>query len=77
MKVLITLKQLGESLDNFDLLSDTDGFTIPFIKNVTRNQLLAGYIPDPILLPVGTTVIRVLSDSACTNFIDIPIELIP
>ena len=73
MTVYILLTTAGADTDNFALFSDVDGFTSAFETGVSRASLLAGY--SSFLVPNGTTVIRVISQSICTNYIDIPIEV--
>lgn len=73
MNVLITLTSAGTDLGPFDLYSDTDGYTTPFETGVLRTQLLAGYTST--VVPDGTVTIRVTSTGACTNSIDIPVEV--
>lgn len=69
MTVLITLTTAGADTGPFDLYSDTDGYLVPFENNVPKASLVSGYTS--ILVPGGTTIIRVKSDSLCTNYIDL------
>ena len=69
MTVLITLTIAGSDTGPFDLYSDVDGFVVPFETNVPKASLVAGYTSS--LVPNGTVVIRVKSDSVCTNYIDL------
>ena len=69
MTVLITLTIAGTNTGPFDLYSDVDGFVVPFENNVPKASLVSGYTS--VLVPAGTTVIRVKSDSVCTNYIDL------
>ena len=69
MTVLITLTIAGSDTGPFDLYSDVDGFVVPFETNVPKASLVAGYTSS--LVPNGTVVIRVKSDSICTNYIDL------
>lgn len=71
MTVLITLTTAGTSTGPFLLFSDLDGFTSAFETGVPKASLLAGYSTS--LVPDGTTTIRVMSEGACTNYIDIPV----
>lgn len=73
MIVTITLTVAGSETGPFNLYSDVDGYTAAFETGVAKASLLAGYTS--ILVPNGTTIIRVMSDNPplCTNFIDIPI----
>lgn len=69
MTVLITLTIAGSDTGPFDLYSDVDGFVVPFETNVPKASLIAGYTSS--LVPNGAVVIRVTSDSVCTNYIDL------
>lgn len=73
MTVLITLTTAGADTGPFNLYSDVGGFTSAFETGVTKASLLAGYAS--ALVPNGTTIIRVMSDGDCVNYIDIPIVL--
>jgi len=66
----ITLTEFTTSIDNFDLLSDVDGYITPFETNVSRLDLIAGY--DTEVIPDATTIIRVKSNTPqCTNYVDV------
>lgn len=70
MIVLITLTAAGTNTGPlFNLYSDTDGYVVPFESGVTKAALVAGYLST--LVPNGTTIVRVQSTGACTNYIDI------
>jgi len=69
MTVLITLTIAGSDTGPFDLYSDVDGFVVPFETNVPKASLIAGYTSS--LVPDGAVLIRVTSDSVCTNYIDL------
>ena len=69
MTVLITLTTAGSDTGPFDLYSDADGFLVPFETNVPKASLVSGYTS--VLVPAGSLVIRVKSDSICTNYIDL------
>lgn len=69
MTVLITLTIAGSDTGPFDLYSDVDGFVVPFETNVPKASLIAGYTSS--LVPNGAVLIRVTSDSVCTNYIDL------
>jgi hypothetical protein len=76
MTVLITLViPPGGDVDNFDLYSNVDGYTLTFAANVTAAQLTAGYTTS--LVTSGTTIIRAKSKGLCTNYIDMTVTLIP
>lgn len=72
MTVLITLTLAGADTGPFSLYSDVDGFLAPFETSVLKSALVSGYTS--VLVPDGSTVIRVQSTSACTNYVDFPIS---
>lgn len=72
MTVLITLTMAGTDTGPFNLYSDLDGYTSAFETGVSKASLLAGY--SSALVPDYTTTIRVISDGACLNYIDIVLE---
>ena len=72
MTVLITLTLAGADTGPFSLYSDVDGFSAPFETSVLKSALVSGYTS--VLVPDGSTVIRVQSTSACTNYVDFPIS---
>lgn len=71
MTVLITLTTAGADTGPFNLYSNVDGYVTPFESSVAKSALLAGYVS--ILVPDGTTIIRVRSQGECPNYIDIVI----
>ena len=71
MTVLITLTIAGADTGPFNLYSNVDGYVTPFESSVAKSALLAGYVS--ILVPDGTTIIRVLSQGECPNYLDIVI----
>jgi len=73
MTVLITLTTAGADTGPFNLYSDVDSFASAFEVGVAKSSLVAGYTS--ALVPDGTTVIRVLSNGDCQNFIDIQLIL--
>jgi hypothetical protein len=75
MTVLITLTVAGADSGPFNLYSNLDGYTSAFETGVSKAALLAGYSSS--LVPDFTTIIRVMSTGVCTNYIDIPVGLIP
>jgi len=76
MIALITLTiPPGGDAGPFDLYSNTDGYVTPFETGISAAALQAGYTS--VLVPFGTTIIRVKSTGWCTNYIDIPINPIP
>lgn len=70
--VLVTLTVAGADTGPFDLYSNVDGFAVPFETNVTKADLLAGYIS--YLVPDTATLIRVLCSPPCKNYIDLVID---
>lgn len=74
MTVFITLTTAGtDTGPTFNLYSDVDGFTSAFETGVLKTDLIIGYASS--LVPDGTTIIRVMSEGICTNYIDIPVTL--
>jgi hypothetical protein len=69
MTVVITLTIAGADTGNFNLYSNLDGYTAAFATGVSKAALEAGYTS--YVVPDGTTIIRVMSNTACTNYIDI------
>jgi hypothetical protein len=69
--VLITLTTAGTDTGPFDLFSDADSYVTAFENNVPKASLVSGYTST--LVPDLATIIRVQSDSLCTNYIDLPI----
>jgi hypothetical protein len=72
MNILIDLTTAGLDTGPFDLYSNVDSYTTAFETDVSRQELLSGYITP--LAPVGTTFIRVKSTGACTNYINLEID---
>lgn len=68
--VTITLTTAGADTGPFNLYSNTDSYTTPFVSNVPKSSLVLGY---SILAPTDTTIIRVQSVGDCTNYIDLEI----
>lgn len=73
--VTITLVIAGLDTGPFDLYSDADGYVTPFETGVLKALLVAGYTS--VLVPDAATVIRVASLGVCTNFVDLPIDVVP
>jgi len=69
--VLITLTTAGTDTGPFDLFSNADSYVTAFENNVPKASLVSGYTSTAV--PDLATIIRVKSDSACTNYIDLPI----
>jgi len=72
---IIKLTTTGAATGPFYIYSNVDGFTVPFLSNISQSSLLAGYPTDQI--PNGTTIIRVKSlNEVCNNYIDLVVPLI-
>ena len=69
--VLITLTTAGADTGPFDLYSDADSYVTPFETGVAKIDLTSGYTS--VLVPDLATIVRVQSDSVCTNYIDLSI----
>lgn len=69
--VLITLTTAGANTGPFDLYSDADGYVTPFENDVPKASLVSGYTS--VLVPDLATIVRVQSDAACVNYIDLTI----
>ena len=69
MTLTITLTTAGADTGPFLLYSDATGFAAPFETGVTKIDLEAGYTTS--MVPIGTTIIRVMSEGICINYIDI------
>lgn len=73
MNVLITLVSVGNDAGPFDLYSDVDGYVTAFETDVTKEQLLVGYISTSV--PDGTTFIKITStDDVCEGSIIIALD---
>ena len=75
MTIYIVLTIAGSDTGPFNLYSDVDGFISAFEVGVLKVDLEAGY--NSYSAPDGTTVVRVMSDGVCKNYIDIPITIGP
>lgn len=76
MTILITLVlPPGGDAGPFNLFSNTDGYVTPFATNVSAAALIAGYTA--LLVPDGTTIIKVQSVGVCTNFVNVPVNVLP
>jgi hypothetical protein len=73
MVVTITLTTAGADTGPFNLYSDVDGYTSAFEVGVSKAALLAGYTS--YIAPNGTTIVRVMSSGACTNYIDLTLTI--
>lgn len=67
---IIKLTTTGVATGPFYIYSNVDGFTVPFLSNISQSSLLAGYSTDQI--PDGTTIIRIWSlNDTCNNYVDV------
>lgn len=56
----------------FNLYSNVDNYTTPFVTNINKSSLLSGYYTN--LAPANTTTVRVKSvGPTCNNYIDVPV----
>lgn len=70
MTGVITILSAGTGTGPFYIYSNVDGFTVPFLSNISKDALLAGYPTD--IIPEGATIIRVRSlNDNCNNYVDI------
>jgi len=60
--ITITLSTVGldPASDNFDIYSDSNNYAYPIVTQVPRSRLINTITPFNILVPIGTTKIRVL-----------------
>ena len=65
----------GGDAGPFNLYSNIDGYVVPFATNISAAALIAGYTA--LLVPDGTTTIKVQSIGVCTNFVNAQVNLIP
>ena len=74
---IIELSVCPIGADNFDIFSDATGIdTNPFETGISRATILSpGFTSYSI--PDGTSIVRIQSNSVCTNYIDIPITGVP
>lgn len=72
MTVLITLTSAGLDSGPFNLYSNVNAYGLPFQTGVSKASLLAGLSSS--LVPDGTTIVRIKSDGACTNYIDVTVS---
>ena len=74
MTVLITVSiPQGSFAGPFNLLSNADGYDVPFALNISANDLLDGFLATNVL--DGSTIIRVQSIDGCTTYYDALISL--
>jgi len=72
MNVFLQLTSAGTNTGPFSLYSDVDGYTVPFQTNISRNQLLLGFMST--LVPTSTTIVRIQSTGDCVQYVDINVE---
>lgn len=68
----IVLTTAGTETGPFDLYSDADGFTIPYLTGVTREQMLSGI--NSTTIPDGTNIVRAVSTGVCRTSVNIVLE---
>ena len=68
----ISLNFAGANTGPFDLFSDADSYAVAFASAVPKASLLTGYLSSAV--PDLTTICRVKSTGACTNFVDMPLD---
>lgn len=74
MAIYIKLTIAGSDVGPFDLYSDIDGFVTSFETNVSRQELVDGFLCSSV--PYGTTQIKIQSTGTCTNYVIVDV-LIP
>lgn len=72
MNVFLQLTSAGTNTGPFSLYSNIDGYTVPFQTNISRNQLLLGFMST--LVPTSTTIVRIQSTGDCVQYVDINVE---
>ena len=70
--VEITLSAAGADTGSFDIYTDSDTYGTPIVTGVDKASLLSGYVTS--LVPDDATIIRVQSNTVCTNYVDMNIE---
>lgn len=75
MTVTITLTTAGSDTGPFDLYSDVDGFTTPFLTGVAKSVLVAGLTTS--LVPNDTVEILVQSTGTCERDLYLTVEGAP
>ena len=76
MIVTITLTTAGGNTGPFDLYSDSDNYTTPFVTGVIKSNITTGYTSN--VVPNNATTIRCKSNNGlCTNSVDLPISGLP
>tara|TARA_B100001778_G_scaffold217232_1_gene179958 strand:- start:11834 stop:12496 length:663 start_codon:yes stop_codon:yes gene_type:complete len=76
MTVIIQASNIGNDAGPFNLFSQVNGFTEAFETDITKDQLLVGFVSYNV--PDGTTIVRVMSNSPeCTNYVDKEIDAPP
>lgn len=71
MIVLLTLTTAGSDTGPFDLYTNLDGFTTPFLINISKASLTSGYLANT---PDYTQTIRIKSTGLCVNYSDILLQ---
>lgn len=68
--ICIKLTIAGEDTGPFDIYTNADNFASPMVQNVSKLQLLEGYVMQ--INEATTTIIRIVSKGACENYFDVP-----
>jgi len=68
----ISLSSAGADTGPFNLYSNADNYVTAFATAVPKASMLTGYLSNAV--PDLTTICRVKSTGACTNFVDMPLD---
>jgi hypothetical protein len=71
MTIYITLTQSGLDVGPFNIYSNVDNYVSAIAVNISRSTLISGYATS---VPNGTSVVRIISNGNCTNFIDVNVN---
>jgi hypothetical protein len=70
--VILKITSAGSDITNFDIYSDADGFTTPFMEDIPKDILLAGFTSS--IVPNGATQIRIQAVDVCSTDTTVPID---
>lgn len=68
--LVVKLTTVGADAGPFDIYTNADSFGTPIAQNISKSQLLSGYLC--AIDETKTTIIRVVSTGICENHFDIP-----
>lgn len=68
--ICVKLTLAGEDTGPFDIYTNADSFASPVVQNISKLQLLEGYVMQ--IDETKTTIIRVVSKGVCGNYFDVP-----